>query len=276
MVAATAALLMVAGCSAAHNGPPDTDETAGQTLRVGIKYNQPGIGLMDGDKTPTGFDVDVAAYIAWKLGYSPYDIEWVRASTGDRETLLLNDEVDMVVASYTITDERRGQIDFAGPYLTVGQDIMVRADNTTITGPEGLAGKIACEPPLSANTTRLKDLLGDKVTIIEERNYLECARHVVDGTADATSTDDFILAGLAATDELFGQVRLLGVQLSEDQWGIGLPKGSHDVCVAVNEALTEMVEDGSWQRFIDRHTGGTDYKPSEYKNPPALTPCAMD
>jgi glutamate transport system substrate-binding protein len=227
--------------------------------------------MTEGD--PTGFDVDVAAYVAYKLGYSPYDIEWVEVRPDNREELLDTGAVDMVVAAYSITDERAEQVHFAGPYLLTGQDLLVRAEDTEINGPGDIAGKTLCEVTGSTSDERVRELFGDGVQIVEKPQYTDCARAVVTGEVDATSTDDIILAGLAASDEFFALVRLVGEPFSAERYGIGLPAGSTERCAAINDALVEMVTDGSWQRFIDRHTAGTGYSPTEYGNPPPVEPC---
>lgn len=243
-----------------------------QTLRVGIRFHQPGLGLMaDGD--PTGFDVDVAAYVAYKLGYSPYDIEWVEVSPDNREELLSTGAVDMVVAAYSITAERAETVEFAGPYLLSGQDFLVRSEDGSINTANDLDGKTLCVVPQSTSEDLLAALFGESVRIVNKPVYADCVRAVVDGEADATSTDDIILAGLAASDEFFALVRLLGHPFSVERYGIGLPRGSNERCNAINAALAEMVGDGSWQKFIDRHTAGTGYSPEDYGNPPEIEPC---
>lgn len=240
-------------------------------LRVGIRFQQPGIGeLIDGQ--PSGFDVDVAAYIAWKLGYSPYDIEWVEAKPTDREQLLQSGAVDFIAATYSMTDARAEQVDFAGPYLVTGQDLLVRADDASIQKPADLGGKTLCTVPGSTSQAELQAHFGLAVTVVEADEYADCAAMVVAGQADAVSTDDVILAGLAASDAYYGLVRLVGVPFTQERYGIGLPPGSTELCEQVSDALTSMVDDGSWQRFIDRHTGGTGYTP-DAANPPALEPC---
>jgi len=102
---------------------------------------------------------------------------------------------------------------------------------------------------------------------------MDCIRHVVNEEADATSTDDVILAGHASIDEFYRLVRVVGQPFSEERYGIGLPDGSHNLCLQVNQALTEMVNDGSWKKFIDRHVAGTHYFEDMYDNPPALDKC---
>ena len=108
------------------------------TIRVGTKFDQPGFGLENLEGEVEGFDVEVAKIIAGALGIAPEDIEWVETPSAVREEVLEGDEVDMVVATYTINDERKERITFAGPYYQAGQQIMVAADDDTITGPESL------------------------------------------------------------------------------------------------------------------------------------------
>jgi len=246
----------------------------GKKLKVGIPFTYPGIGLMDEETgVPSGFAVDIAAYLAWKLGYSPYDIVWVDAPTASRVPLLQSGLVDMVVAPMSITPERAEEVDFAGPYLIAGQDILVRASDTSIKSKDDLVGKTVCTITSSTGQERLWELFGFEITSINKKDYQGCIQAVVDGEADAVSSDDAILAGHASTDKFYRLVRLLGEPFSEERYGIGLPNGSHNLCLQVNQALTEMVEDGSWKKFIDRNVAGTHYFEDRYDNPPALEKC---
>jgi len=263
---AVAALLGACGSSG------DVDTSVEPTIRIGIKFDQPGVGYMV-DGHPTGFDVDVATYIAYKLGHSPYAIEWVEAVSPQRERLLADGEVDMIVATYTILDERLPLIDFAGPYIVAGQDLMVLADDTTIASVDDLAGHTVCSANGTISIQRLRDKLGNSATIVGRDRLSECATMLVNGQVDAMSTDDLILAGFAATEELFGKVRVVGAPFSAEPLGIGLPNDSHELCEHINLALEQMVSDGSWLRFIERHTSGTGYAPRAEVNPPAPLTC---
>lgn len=109
-------------------------------LTVGIKYDQPGLGLRNPDGSFSGFDVEVAEYVAGKLGVAPENIEFKESPSAQRETLIQNGEVDYIVATYSITDARKEKVDFAGPYFIAGQSLLVKSDNTDITGPDSLNG----------------------------------------------------------------------------------------------------------------------------------------
>ena len=133
-LAAAASLALtgvLAGCSSA-----DSDHK----IRIGIKVDQPGLGYQDGN-TYTGFDVEVARYVAGKLGYSEEQIEFVESPAANRENMLNTGQVDMIFATYSISESRKKTVDFAGPYYTAGQDLLVRADNTDIKSPDDLNGK---------------------------------------------------------------------------------------------------------------------------------------
>ena len=125
-------------------------------LKVGIKFDQPGLGLKKGSEY-TGFDVDVAKYVAKELGTDAADINWVQAPSAQRETLIETGQVDMVVATYSITDARKEKVAFAGPYFIAGQDLLVRADDTSITGPDTLDGKKLCSVTGSTSAQKVKD-----------------------------------------------------------------------------------------------------------------------
>src|SRR5699024_6236025 len=77
---------------------------------VGIKYDQPGLGFREGDNDPTGFDVDVAKAVLSEMGYEEDQIEWEESPTPQRENMLENGQVDMIFATYSITEERAERV----------------------------------------------------------------------------------------------------------------------------------------------------------------------
>ncbi|HWK90864.1 MAG TPA: transporter substrate-binding domain-containing protein, partial [Luteimicrobium sp.] len=107
--------LTLAACGSGEVGGDGGEETGGSgggdTIKIGIKFDQPGLGYQDGSEY-TGFDTDVARYVADKLGYSEDQIEWVEAPSANRETMLQTGQVDMIFATYSITDERKEQVAF--------------------------------------------------------------------------------------------------------------------------------------------------------------------
>lgn len=253
------ALLLAVGTSACSSKHEDT-------IRIGIKFDQPGLGYQDG-RQYTGFDVDVATYIARRLGYSPDQIEWVQSPSANRENMLANHQVDMIVATYSITDKRKKTVSFAGPYFVAGQDLLVRKDEHRIHGPEDLNGKNLCSVQGSTSAKKIQDGKAKDSNLVELNGYAECIGALESGRIDAVSTDDIILAGLGSTGTNKGKFKLVGNTFSEEDYGVGLPKDTQK-CHQISEAIQEMVKDGSWEKFVQKNTKGADYHYNRKLNPP--------
>lgn len=247
------------GGDSGSGGDKDKDK-----VTIGIKFDQPGLGLKTPDGTYKGFDVDVAKYVAKELGYEEKDIEWKEAISAERENLISRGDVDFVVATYSINDERKQKVDFAGPYLLAHQDMLVRADDTSITDPKDLNSKKLCSVTGSTSAQNVKTELAPKAQLQEYGGYSECITGLENKAVDALTTDDSILAGFAAQDEFKGKFKLAGFKLSNENYGIGLKKGDKELLDNINKALEKMVEDGSWQKAVDANLG-----PANYKNEPA-------
>ncbi|MEN0127847.1 MAG: glutamate ABC transporter substrate-binding protein [Brevundimonas sp.] len=263
---------LVAGASLALAGCSSDDEGSSDSIKIGIKYDQPGLGFKDGDNF-TGFDVDVATYVAGKLGYEPDKIEWIQSPSANRENMLKAGQVDMIFATYSITDERKEVVSFAGPYFVAGQDLLVATDDTTITGPDTLDGKNLCSVTGSTSAQRIKDEHSTGTELLEQPGYSECVTALTAGQVDAVTTDDIILAGLASLPANKGKVKVVGNPFSEENYGVGLPKNS-DKCEDINKAITEMIADGTWQELLDKNVGASGYKANTELNPPTPAPCA--
>ncbi|MFJ9648249.1 glutamate ABC transporter substrate-binding protein [Streptomyces sp. NPDC101206] len=227
---------------------------------IGIKFDQPGLGLKTPDGKFTGFDVDVATYVAKELGYQPDQIEFKQAVSAERENLISNGDVKLVVATYTINDKRKAKVDFAGPYFLAHQDLLVRADDNSITKAEDLNKKKLCSVTGSTSAQNVKTKLAPEADLQEYPGYSECLTGLENKAVDALTTDGSILAGYAAQEKNKGKFKLVGLKLSDEPYGIGLKKGDKDLQTKVNAALKKMVEDGSWQKAVDTNLGPAGYK----------------
>ncbi|MFJ9867960.1 glutamate ABC transporter substrate-binding protein [Streptomyces sp. NPDC101165] len=265
VTAASAVVLALTVSATACGGDKKDDNGSsggGKKITVGIKFDQPGIG----QKTPqgyAGFDVDVATYVAGKLGYKPDQIEWKESKSADRETMLQRGDVDFIAASYSITPERQQKVDFAGPYLLAHQDVLIRADDNTIKSPADLNKKKLCSVTGSTSAQNVKDKLAPKAQLQQYPTYSACLTGLQSKAIDALTTDDSILAGYAAQSQFKGKFKLGGFKMTNENYGIGVKKGS-DLKAKINKALEEMVSDGSWQKAVDKNFG-----PAGYKNEPA-------
>lgn len=263
--AAVVVLALTASATACSSNKDKSDggSGGGKTITVGIKFDQPGLGLKEPDGTYSGFDVDVAKYVAKQLGYGENDIEWKETQSADRETALQRGDVDMIVASYSITPERQQKVAFAGPYLLAHQDLLTRTD-TTITKGTDLNGKKLCSVAGSTPAQNVHDKLAPKAQLKEYGGYSECINALSSGAVDALTTDDSILAGYASQKQYKGKFKLAGLKLSNENYGIGVKKGDTKMVDQINDALKKMVSDGSWEKAVQANFG-----PANYKNEPA-------
>ncbi|MFC0447189.1 glutamate ABC transporter substrate-binding protein [Rhodococcus jostii] len=227
-------------------------------LTVGIKYDQPGLGLRNPDGSFSGFDVEVAEYVAGKLGVAPENIEFKESPSAQRETLIQNGEVDYIVATYSITDARKEKVDFAGPYFIAGQSLLVKSDNTDITGPDSLnGGKKLCSVTGSTPAQKVKDTYAQDVQLQEFDTYSACVEALRNGAVDAVTTDDIILAGYAA--QYPGELKVVGAPFTEERYGVGLAKGDDETRAKINDAIEAMIADGSWERAFNETVGASGY-----------------
>ena len=241
--------LSTAACSA--SGPPSI--AGKQTLRIGVKADQPGLGLRLPDGGFAGFDVDVARYVAAKLGVRPDHITFVPVTSATRETALENGSVDMVFATYSITPERETKVTFGGPYYIAHQDTMIRAGVTTIRSVHDLKGKRLCAVAGSNSWKRVTQELNIAATLVPAASYSACVAMLLDGRVEAVSTDDLILAGFAA--RAGPAVSIVNAPFSDERYGIGIRKGDLSGCEAVNRAVSEMYLDGTAAALLQKWFG---------------------
>lgn len=258
-----------AGASSAAAGATGDSQVltnAGEgKITVGIKFDQPGLGLKNPDGSFSGFDVEVAKYVAGKLGVPDGGITFVESKSAEREGLIDRGEVDYIVATYSITDARKEKVNFAGPYFVAAQDLLVKSDNTDITGPEAMAGKILCSVTGSTSAQKVKDNYAQDVALQEYGTYTECVEALRSGAVDAVTTDNVILAGYAA--QYPGELKVVGKGFSTENYGIGLKKGDTAGTEAINAAIAAMIADGSWKQALEDTVG-----PSGFTIPAPPTP----
>jgi glutamate transport system substrate-binding protein len=237
-----------------------------QKLRVGTKFDQPGFGLKGLSGKPEGFDVEIAKLVAKQLGIPADKIEYTETPSAVREQVLQSDKVDIVVATYTINDKRKAVVDFAGPYYIAGQAIMVKKDDTSITGPESFKDgtKKVCSVTNSTPATNIEKYVKDKATqLVLFDIYQKCVDALKGGQVDAVTTDNVILTGFIATNE--GQFKLAGSTFTEEPYGIGVKKGANDLRGFINDTLEASFKDGSYTKAW-KDTAGK-YDPTDPKIP---------
>jgi len=258
-VVTAAAGMLGAGVSACGGSSSSSSSTGNsivgkaqneKTLNIGVKPDQPGLGLQNSAGQYTGFDIDVAKYVAKKLGATK--INFVPTLSANREAFLQQGKVDLVVATYSVTAKRQKIVSFAGPYYVAHQDILVRAGDNSISKPSDLVGKKVCSGQGSASGDRIESLYGSKVNLIRLPGYGDCVNQLLGGQVQAVTTDNTILAGFAAQTQNQGKLKVVGTFFSNEVYGIGLKKGDTRGVSAVDKALQNMFSDGSWKAALTK------------------------
>ncbi|HVK25784.1 MAG TPA: glutamate ABC transporter substrate-binding protein [Actinokineospora sp.] len=208
------------------------------SVKVGTKFDQPLFGLKGLDGKPAGFDVEIAKLIASKLGVSADKIEFVETPSKVREEVIEQGKVDFVVATYTINETRKQRITFAGPYYEAGQDLMVKKDDSAITGPDALkaANAKVCSVTGSTPAEKIKTYV-DAANIVLFDVYSKCADALRTGQVQAVTTDNVILLGLV--DASKGEFKLVGKAFTKEPYGIGIKKGDVKFCEFINKTLND-------------------------------------
>ncbi|HEY9323790.1 MAG TPA: glutamate ABC transporter substrate-binding protein [Agromyces sp.] len=219
-------------------------------ITIGTKFDQPLFGLMGPSGTPEGFDVEIGKIIASHLGIAEDKITWKEAVSANREPFIENGEVDIVIATYTINDTRKEVISFAGPYYMAGQSILVLADNDDITSEDDLVGQPVCSVTGSTPAEKLAEIGAEPVLTDTYSNCLEPLRT---GAVVAVSTDNVILAGLAAQNE--GEFKVVGEPFTEEPYGIGLKLDDTDFRMWINDVLEESYADGTYEEAWNSTAG---------------------
>ncbi|MFB7666164.1 glutamate ABC transporter substrate-binding protein [Kitasatospora sp. NPDC056138] len=235
-------------------GSPTLDRARARgRLVIGVKEDQPYLG----QKNPatgqySGFDIEIARMVAADLGFGPDRIEFKTIASANRETSLQNGQIDFYVGTYTINDNRKKLVGFAGPYFIAGQGLLVRKNDNSIHGPQDLAGKKVCS---AAGSTPYQRIQRDypEAHLIGYDTYSACVDNLITGQVDAVTTDNAILQGYAAKapDEL----KIAGQPFSTEPYGIGTPKEDRVLRLAIDDALARHERNGDWKRAYDATLG---------------------
>ncbi|KOV79090.1 glutamate ABC transporter substrate-binding protein [Nocardia sp. NRRL S-836] len=239
-------------------GSPTFDKIKSRgSLVVGVKEDQPGLGFKDPTTNKyTGFDVDMAKLIAAQLGFDPESkIQFKTIQSAAREQAIINGDIDYYVGTYSITAARKEKVSFAGPYYIAGQDLLVKKDNTAVTGPDSIKDKKVCSATGSTPAKKLREdkLVQPDTNVVELQNYSLCVTKLLDGEVDAVSTDDAILKGYAAAEP--DKLKVVGKTFSTEKYGIGLAKDDKALRDKINDVLEKSLSNGKWDDIYKNTLG---------------------
>ncbi|KJL49324.1 ABC transporter glutamine-binding protein GlnH precursor [Microbacterium hydrocarbonoxydans] len=242
------------------DGSPTFDRISSSgTVKVGVKEDQPGLGYLDPvTNERTGFDVDIARWMAASLGVDPEKIEFQAIASANREQAIVNGDIDYYVGTYSITDKRKEQISFAGPYFITGQGLLVASDSKIKSVDDLDSSTTVCSATGSTPIQNIKTNYPE-VPTKEYDTYSKCVEDLKNGQVDAVTTDEAILIGYAAQDP--DKIKVVGEPFSEERYGIGVAKGD----TALVEYFDEQLTDGGdiWQQIFDNNLGASGVKATQ-------------
>lgn len=191
----------------------------------------------------TGFDADLSKMLAKYITGKP-NTQLTQVSVDTREALLQNGAVDTVFATYTITPARAQKVDFAGPYYSSGDSILVKKGSPIKTVGDLNGKNVATE----GNSTAANAITqhAPKANVVLFQQNTECVQAVLQGRADAYVLDQGILVGDAAKDP---GLSVVGQPFTQEPYGIGTPKSHPEMKQFVNDWLQKIEKSGLWTKL---------------------------
>ncbi|GIM46461.1 glutamine ABC transporter substrate-binding protein [Collibacillus ludicampi] len=252
------------GCSTASKETSSSGdnkaETTGGTLKAikdrgkliaGVKYDTNLFGLKDpADNQVKGFDVDIAKAIAKDILGDENKIDLKEVTSKTRIPMLKNGDIDIIVATMTITEERKKEVDFSNVYFKAGQSLLVKKDSP-ITGIQDLDGKTVIVVKGSTSATNIKKK-APKAKVTEYENYAEAFTALKAGKGDALSTDNAILLGMQKQDPNF---KLVGGLFTDEPYGIAVRKGDKEMLDEVNKVIKNLQDSGEYDKIYEKWFG---------------------
>lgn len=233
-------------------------------VNIGVKADQPGWGYEE-DYTRSGFDYDLANWLANKLCFTA---TFVNVASAQREEYLISGRVDLVIATFSKTDDRATRVSFAAPYVLNRQGVLVLAGSAPVARISDLDGMAVCTASGTTSLTQLIEAESIRITPVALTGFRECLDELLAGRVNAISTDQLILYGMAqrdprlmvAPDLVFGH---------QERYGIGIPHGQTEWCETLTTAIREFIVSGRWESAFQHHLPNVD-RPDQYRPDPNL------
>ena len=237
-------------------------------ISVGVKFDQPGLGFKGAaDDVPTGFDIEIAKILVANLGIDPESdkVTWIETISDNREPFLQQDKVDLVLATYSITDERRQVVGQAGPYIVTGQQLLVKNDSD-VKSMADLKGKEVCSVT-GLDLARERQGRGHEAGAASTPTRSAWRRCWTAPSRRCRPTAA-ILLGYAAQNE--GELKVVGEEFSEERIGVGYSKDRPEMCEWITDTIKKAMDDGNWEKAFKATLGKSG---EEAPEPPAMDPC---
>ncbi|HEX9548438.1 MAG TPA: transporter substrate-binding domain-containing protein [Acidimicrobiales bacterium] len=223
-------------------------------LIAGVDQNTYLFGYLNpADGKLEGFDIDMVHQIAKAIFGDENAVDFKAITSIQRIPFITSNQVDIVVRTMTVTCQRWQQVDFSSVYYLAGQKVLVQR-GSPITGSQDLGGKRVCG---TTGSTSIDNVQNTSITHARSpaipfpvADWSDCLVALQQGKVDAVSTDDPILAGLAAQDP---NTEIVGSSFSDQPYGMAINKAYPEFVQFVNAVLDRMRSDGTWARIYANH-----------------------
>ena len=250
-----AAALLLTGCASGSSS--DGYVKAGKlTIGTGEPAYFPYV-IDDDPSTGQGFESAVAYAVADKLGFAPEDVEWVR-TTFDAAIAPGAKDFDFNLQQYSITDERKANVDFSSPYYSAPQAVITVAGSkaegvTDIAGlTDLLVGAASGTTSFTAIEEQIKPTAGAQAFNSNDDAVLALTSGQIDALVVDLPTAFYLTGAELDNGVLIGQ--LPASSGISDTWGLVLPKGSK-LTAAVTKAIDELTADGTLAQIASKWLG---------------------
>lgn len=253
LVSAMAAIVL-AGCGGDKASTDSSKDVLAQIkedkkIVFGVKHDTRLFGL----KNPStgeveGFDIDLSNALAEEMFGEDVKPEFVEVTSKTRVGLLNNGKVDAVVATMTITEERKKEVDFTDVYFDAGQSLLVKKGSKIQSIEDLKKGTTVLAVKGSTSSINIREK-APETTVLEFENYAEAFTALKAGKGDALTTDDSILYGMAEEDPSF---ELVGGTFTEEPYGIAVKKGNKELVDELNKALKSLKDSGKYDEIKDK------------------------
>ncbi|MGE5850710.1 MAG: transporter substrate-binding domain-containing protein [Candidatus Methylomirabilota bacterium] len=219
-------------------------------LIAGVKADFPPFGYVDSAGRNLGFDVDIAHLFAKALFNDENQVELVAVTSGNRIPFLQSGKIDIIIATVTVTEERKQVVEFSDPYFLSGSLLLV-PKASPIKGVEDLAGKTVS---VIQGAIQDKDIeqLAPKANRVKYGKVSEAVLAVKGGRADAFAQDDILILTLAKENP---DMKAAGKPFTPRPYGIAVRKGDLEFIKWVNGELAKMKRDGTYDKLWKKYFG---------------------
>ncbi|MGG0656141.1 transporter substrate-binding domain-containing protein [Rummeliibacillus pycnus] len=259
LLLAMLSVLMLAACGSKDGSNSSSGSNSGKNsleaikekdkIVFGVKNDTRLFGLKD-PKTGNieGFDIDIAKEITKIILGDESKAEFKEVTSKTRIPMLQKGDIDAIVATMTITEERKKEVDFSDVYFEAGQALLVKKGSPIKSIDNIKKGTKVLAVKGSTSAINIREKAPD-ATVLEFENYAEAFTALKAGQGDTLTTDNAILYGMVDEDPSY---QVVGDIFTDEPYGIAAKKDSPELVKAINDALKEMKDNGKYDEIYKK------------------------